>query len=75
MTTIQLQVKDELIEQYGKMALQNRLQRFLDLEQMHLLATKIQEAVNESGEDHDDLWQQARNNAWKTFKQQLNLPK
>lgn len=69
MTTISLQVNDDIIKAYGIDAIQERLQRFLEWEQLFLSAKSIQEAVKESGEDNDQLWKEARGEAWKEFKE------
>ena len=70
MTTIQLQISDDLIRAYGLEALQQRLAKFLEWERFYLSAKSIQDAITEAGEDNDKLWGQARQSAWDTFKAQ-----
>jgi hypothetical protein len=70
MTTIQLQISDDLIRAYGLEALQQRLAKFLEWERLYLSAKAVEEAVRESGEDNDQLWSEARKNAWAAFKAQ-----
>jgi hypothetical protein len=70
MTTIQLQISDDLIRAYGLEALQQRLARFLEWERFCLSAKAVEEAVKETGEDNDQLWSEARKTAWTAFKTQ-----
>jgi len=70
MTTIQLQISDDLIRAYGLEALQQRLVKFLEWERFYLSAKAIQDAVTEAGEDNDKLWGQARQSSWDNFKTQ-----
>lgn len=68
MTTIQLQISDDLIRAYGLEALQQRLMTFLEWERLYLSAKAVEDAVKEAGEDNDKLWEQARQMAWSEFK-------
>lgn len=70
MTTIQLQISDDLIRAYGLEALQQRLAKFLEWERFYLSAKAVDEAVEEAGEDNDQLWSEARKTAWVEFKAQ-----
>ncbi len=68
MTTVNLQISDDIIKAYGLEAIQKRLMRFLEWERLVLSAKKIQSAVNEAGIDNDELWREARQKAWDNFK-------
>ncbi len=68
MTTIQLNISDDIIKAYGVEAIQNRLQRFLEWERLYFSAKAIQTSVNEAGLDNDELWKEARQKAWAKFK-------
>ncbi len=68
MTTIQLQISDDLIRAYGLEALQQRLMKFLEWERLYLSSKAIQEVVDDAGIDNDELWKQARQTAWENFK-------
>ncbi|MCF8247314.1 MAG: hypothetical protein K9J37_19845 [Saprospiraceae bacterium] len=70
MTTIQLQISDDLIRAYGLEALQQRLAKFLEWERFYLSAKSVEEAVKDAGEDNDQLWAEARKAAWSKFKEQ-----
>jgi hypothetical protein len=68
MTTVQLNVSEDIIRAYGVEAIQQRLQRFLEWERLALAAKAIQAAVENAGLDHDEIWKEARHGAWQEFK-------
>lgn len=70
MTTIQLEVNDEVVKKYGIESLVQRLQQQLELERLKMLAEEINEAVQSAGLDNDALWEKAREQAWEQYKKQ-----
>ena len=68
MTTVQLNISDDIIKAYGLEAVQQRLMRFLEWERLFLSAKAVQSAVTEAGLDNDELWKEARRAAWQEFK-------
>ncbi|TAH21455.1 MAG: hypothetical protein EAZ08_03820 [Cytophagales bacterium] len=68
--TIQLEVQDDLVAQIGKDAILRKMQTFLEWEKLRLLAWEIHQSMQEAGLDYDQLWQQARKQAWEQHKKQ-----
>ncbi len=68
MTTVQLQISDDLVHAYGLEALQQRLNKFLEWERLYLSAKTVEEATKLAGIDNDQLWSVARQSAWSEFK-------
>jgi len=68
MATIQLQISDDLIKAYGVEAIRLRLQNFLELDKLRLLALDIEKTVAKAGLDNDQVWDEARQKAWAEFK-------
>jgi hypothetical protein len=73
MTTLEIQISDSVIAYYGKNALIDKFHRFLELEEWHLSALKIQSAITEAGLDQDTIWKEAKATAWAEFKSQTPL--
>lgn len=69
MTTIQLEVNDEVVKKYGIETLVQRLQQQLELERLKILAEEIQDAIQTAGLNNDELFEEAREQAWKEYKQ------
>ena len=69
MTTVQLNISDDIIKAYGLQAVQQRLMDFLEWEELSIAAKNIQAAITEAGLDNDQLCEQARQLAWDEFKQ------
>lgn len=68
MTTIQLQITDDIVNKYGIKAVINRLQQYLEAEQLKILAEEIKTSIEMSGENNDTLVNQARKKAWDEYK-------
>ncbi|MDX2305702.1 MAG: hypothetical protein NW226_23045 [Microscillaceae bacterium] len=68
MVKISIQVNESLLNHYGLEALQAKLQKIIQLEELHLEGQKIQDALSESELDHDQLWEDARAAAWEDYK-------
>lgn len=68
MATLTIEVPDELAREVGLETIAARFQKDLELEHMHRLALKLDAAVREAGLDHDQLFKEARREAWKEFK-------
>ncbi|MBK7872729.1 MAG: hypothetical protein IPJ74_19645 [Saprospiraceae bacterium] len=69
MTTIQLEVSEEVVRKYGIESLVQRLQQQLEVERLKILAEEINEAVQATGLDNDALVEEARAKAWESYKQ------
>jgi len=68
MTTIEIQIPDDLIQVLGKEALQARIYKMVEWEKLKISAQKIQTAVVKAGLDNDKLFAEAKTEAWKEFK-------
>jgi hypothetical protein len=68
MTTIQIKVSEVLVTRYGVKALQERVQREMEWEEMRLLAEEYQESLQEIGIDNAEIIEKARQKAWEKFK-------
>jgi hypothetical protein len=68
MTTIQIKVSESLVTRYGVTALQERLQREMEWEEMRLLAEEYQQSLQGIGIDADTVVEKARQKAWEKFK-------
>jgi hypothetical protein len=68
MATISIQVNETLLNHYGLEALQARLQKIIQLEELHLKGQKIQQAIIESNIDNEALWENAKTMAWENYK-------
>lgn len=68
MTTIQIKVSEALVTRYGVKALQERVQREMEWEEMRLLAEVHQQHLQEIGIDADTVVEKARQKAWEKFK-------
>jgi len=60
MTTIQIKVSEALVTRYGVKALQERVQREMEWEEMRLLAEEYQQSLQEIGSDADTVTEKAR---------------
>ncbi|GAA4447097.1 hypothetical protein GCM10023189_03030 [Nibrella saemangeumensis] len=72
MTTIQVQVSDEVIAHYGAMAIQEQLQKQLDWETLRIKAIKLEAVLSKAGLDGDELTREARKTAWEEYKHQIS---
>ena len=68
MTTIQIQVSDDVIAQYGLEAVQEKMQNQMDWEEVRVKALKYKEFLDEHGLDHDQLMEEARQRAWDKYR-------
>lgn len=68
MTTIQIKVSEVLVTRYGVKALQERVQREMEWEEMRLLAEEYQGSLQEIGIDNAEIIEKARQKAWEKFK-------
>lgn len=69
MITIQLEVSEELAEKVGIETLIQGFKKDLELENLRLLAHKIQAGIQAAGLDNDILVKNARSKTWQNFKQ------
>ena len=67
MTTIQIQVSDEVIAQYGLKAVQEKIQKQIDWEELRVKALKFKDFLDEHDLDHDALMEEARKRAWEKY--------
>jgi hypothetical protein len=68
MATIQINVSEALVARYGIKALQERVQREIEWEEICFLAEDIQQSFQETAIDSDSLSEIARQKAWNKFK-------
>lgn len=69
MTTIQLEVSEEIVRKYGIESLVQRLQQQLEVERLKILAEEIQGAVQTAKLSNELLLEEARVKAWEAYKQ------
>ncbi|QJW89180.1 hypothetical protein HNV11_07130 [Spirosoma taeanense] len=70
MTTIQLQVQDDLIQELGLGAVKRLLEEELDYQRFKLLESRIQTAMHEAeGVDWTEEFENARQQAYKEYQQ------
>ena len=69
MITIQLEVSEELAEKVGIETLIQGFKKDLELENLRLLANKIQAGIQAAGLNNDILVKNARSKTWQNFKQ------
>jgi hypothetical protein len=67
MTTIQIQVSDEVIAQYGLEAVRERLQKQMQWEELQVKALKVNDFLQENGLDHEQLVNEAKGRAWQKY--------
>ncbi|GAB4027064.1 hypothetical protein [Spirosoma koreense] len=60
MSTIQIQVSDEVIAHYGMEAVQEKIQKQMDWEELRLKALKVKATLEAHGLDHDELTKEAK---------------
>ncbi|PIY07997.1 MAG: hypothetical protein COZ18_14485 [Flexibacter sp. CG_4_10_14_3_um_filter_32_15] len=70
---IQLEVNDDLVSQLGKEAITNKIKKWLEWEELRMLATSIHEGIKDAGLDANEISQTARSQAWEEYKKN-NLP-
>jgi len=67
-TTIELKVSEDVLTRYGLDALQEKIQRRMDWEDLRLKALKVKAFLDEHGLDHDEIAEEARSRAWEIYK-------
>lgn len=67
-TTIELKISEDVIARYGLDALQEKIQRRMDWEDLRLKALKVKAFLDEHGLDHDEIAEEARSRAWEIYK-------
>ena len=70
---IQVRVNDELVSYLGEEAILKKMQRWLEWEELRMLALHINKGIEEAGLKADELFQTARSEGWKEYKKN-NLP-
>ena len=68
MTTIQINVSDEIVAKYGQQALIERLERVLAWEDVQQKAVRLATFLAEHNLDHDLIIKEARSRAWASYK-------
>ena len=74
MTTIQIQVQDDVVQRLGIERIKQLVQRKLDAEEFRLGAAHIKQAMDAATDvDWDAEWEQVRQQAWDEYKQKRGL--
>jgi predicted nucleic acid-binding protein len=68
MTTIQIEVSDELIAEYGAKAIQEKFEKDLRWESLRRKALALKDALDKAGLDHDEITKEAKKRAWEIYK-------
>lgn len=68
MAKIELDIPEELIRQYGIEAIQERLQKLLDFENLGLLAKQINVEIESAGQNYNSIMEEARVQAWENLR-------
>ena len=68
MSVLQLEINDRLVSKMGLESIYQKLQKFLELQELRLLALEIDQQIKESGFDQEKLFRSAKRAAWKKFK-------
>lgn len=69
MNTIQLDIDDDLIQEFGEQAIQAFIEKQLEMFKLQRLGKKISNVCHESGVDPLEEFEQAREEAWDKFKE------
>ncbi len=72
MTTIQIDVPDDLLKEMGRQSIQMHLQKSIELMRLEVLSEKIDKAYKENDVDVDKELEAAKDRAWKKFKSHYN---
>ena len=67
--TIQIKVSPEVVTRYGQQALTERIQKFIEWDELSLKAQKINQALQEAGIDFDTMAEEVRKESWQDYKQ------
>lgn len=74
MTTIQIQVQDDVVQRLGIERIKQLVQRKLDAEEFRLAAEHIEQAMDTATDvDWDAEFEQARQQTWDEYKQKRGL--
>ena len=68
MTVLQFEIEDQLIQHIGIRTIQEFLERQLALLRVTYLGEKITHAIQQSGINHDQEVEEARQDAWQDYK-------
>ena len=68
---INIQVKNDLLKEFGAIHIQEFLQRQLELYELQVAANKITPYLQETDTDWENEFDQARQEAWNLYKQQF----
>ena len=68
MVKISVEVSQAVVNKVGIEALKERIQRTIELEELSLLATKIDTQLKKAGIDYTTLTEKARQEAWNEMK-------
>ncbi len=72
MTTIEIDIPDDLAQTIGAQSIKAYVQKHLELLKMQMLADKIGSAIEKSGIDWEEALEKARVEAWEEY--QKNKP-
>ena len=64
---IQIRVNDDLVSHLGEEAILKKMQKWLEWEELRMLATYIHEGIKEAGLDANEISQTARSQAWEEY--------
>lgn len=74
MTTIQIQVQDEIVHRLGVERIKQLVQHTIDAEEFRLSAEHIRQAMNMASDiDWEAEFENARQEAWREYKQKRGL--
>ena len=68
MSVLEFEINDRLLSKMGLEAVQFKIQQFLELQELRLLALEIEEQIKAVGQDQDVLFREAKHAAWQKFK-------
>ena len=69
MTVIKVDVDDQLIQEFGLKTVNDFMRKQIEHLRVRYLGKKVKEAIEESGIDHGEIVEKARNEAWQEFRQ------
>lgn len=67
MTTIEIDVSDDLVQAIGTQSIKAYFQKHLELLKMQVLADKLGSAIEKSGLDWEEALEKARDEAWEEY--------
>lgn len=75
MTEFRIELEDSLVQTFGREAIENRLQEFINKAVLKLSAQDILADLETIDLKNDKEWQTARNLAWEQEKHKYSVPK